>query len=259
MPVLLFDLDATLVMDEESASAAFRSTYDLGRVRYGIDPEVLHQAVRWRAGELWRAAPTIDYCRALGISSWEGLWSAFPGATSELVKLRAWAPIYRHDAWAGALADCGIADPALADELATLFFLHERPARHRVYPDAEPTLAALRRTHRLGLVTNGLVDLQRAKLGASGLEPYFDAVVVSTEVGIGKPDPRIFLHALAALGPVPDEAAMVGDSLERDVAGARAAGIRGIWLNRGSLPRPRGIVPDAEVTTLTALLDLHDE
>jgi putative hydrolase of the HAD superfamily len=255
---VLFDLDETLVVDEDSATAAFLATCELARARHGTDPAALHQAVRQRAGELWRASPTINYCRALGISSWEGLWSAFPGETPELDRLRAWAPTYRREAWARALADCGIVEPTLAQALAATFLLHERPARHAVYPDAAPTLRALRRTHRLGLVTNGLTDLQRAKLGAGGLGAYFDVVVVSAEVGMGKPDPRIFAYALAALGADPGDAAMVGDSLERDVAGAQAAGMRGIWLNRSRRPCPAGAFPDAEVGTLTDLLALLD-
>ena len=177
-----------------------------------------------------------------------------PGETPELAQLRVWAPTYRREAWARALADCRINDHTLAEALAATFFLHERPARHAVFPDAEPTLSALRRTHRLGLITNGLTDLQRAKLGASGLGTYFEVAVVSTEVGIGNPDPRIFTHVLSALGAEPSSATMVGDSLERHVASAQAAGIKGVWLNRSRQPCPAGVSPDAEVWTLTDLL-----
>jgi putative hydrolase of the HAD superfamily len=146
----------------------------------------------------------------------------------------------------------------LAEALATAFFRRERPARHAAFPDALPTLRALHTTHRLGLVTNGPFDIQRAKLAASGLDPYFSAVAVSTEVGAGKPDPEIFSYALTQLGAAPTDAVMVGDSLERDVVGAQAAGIKVIWLNRSRQSRPAGIRPDAEVETLHEVLGLLD-
>ena len=163
-------------------------------------------------------------------------------------------PAYRREAWSRALRDCGVDDGGLADELATVFFRRERPARHVAFPDAEPALRALHGTHRLGLVTNGPSDIQRMKLAASGLEPYFAGVTVSTEVGAGKPDPAIFAHALAQLGAGPSDAVMVGDSFERDVAGARAAGIGAVWLNRSGGPRPEGATPDREITTLAQLV-----
>lgn len=104
-------------------------------------------------------------------------------------------------------------------------------------------------------MTNGAPDLQRAKLGGAGLGPYFDAVIVSGEVGVGKPDPVPFALALAALGADPAEAVMVGDSLERDIAGARDAGIRGIWLDRAAAGRPPdGVVPDERISDLQQLL-----
>src|SRR5206468_10469295 len=91
---------------------------------------------------------------------------------------------------------------------------------------------ALRPIYRLALITNGAPDLQHAKLAGAGLAPHFDAVVVSGEVGVGKPDPRPFALALTALGVDRRQAVMVGDSPERDLARARNAGIRGVWIDR---------------------------
>ena len=98
----------------------------------------------------------------------------------------------------------------------------------------------LRGAHRLALVSNGASDLQREKLRGAGLEGYFDCVVVSGDIGIGKPDPAPFRRALTRLGVPPDAAAMVGDTLDRDVLGARRAGIRALWLNRSGAPPPDG-------------------
>ncbi len=229
---VLFDLDDTLVADEAATADAFLATCALARVRHGIDPKVLATAVRRQARRLWQSAPTLAYCRAVGISSAEGLRARFLGDDSHLAALRAWAPTYRREAWTAALAEHGVRDAALAEELAAALAA-ERGARHWVYPDVVPTLTALRPTYRLALVTNGSPDLQRAKLAGAGLAPYFDAVIVSGEIGVGKPDARPFALALASLGFDHRRAVMVGDSLDRDMAGARNAGIAGVWLDRG--------------------------
>ena len=65
---ILFDLDDTLIIEGASADAAFLATCERAHDKYGINPEALHQAVRYHARQLWRASTTITYCRAIGIS-----------------------------------------------------------------------------------------------------------------------------------------------------------------------------------------------
>ncbi len=252
---ILFDLDDTLIEDAAANTAAFRDACALARDNYGLDPAALATAVGRTAGQLWRAAPTIGYCRAIGISSTEGLRAAFTGDDPTLARLRDWAPWYRHAAWAGGLAACGVRDAALADRLADAYVV-ARGARNRVYPDVVPTLLALARGQRLALVTNGAPDIQRAKLAASGLAPHFAAVIVSGELGAGKPDARPFHAALAALGVAPHRTIMVGDSLERDVVGAHNAGLRAILLDRAGTTPPAGRGGVATIGSLRELLAL---
>lgn len=83
---------------------------------------------------------------------------------------------------------------------------------------------------KLGVVTNGGVRIQQAKLKALGIEPLLATVVISEAVGVEKPATAIFLHALAQLGCAPAEAWFVGDHPVNDALGASAAGLRGIWL-----------------------------
>jgi putative hydrolase of the HAD superfamily len=190
------------------------------------------------------------YCARIGFASSEGLWSRFEGAGAEMRALSEWAPAYRRGAWAGALAEQGVEDPALADELAERFGV-ERRARHHTFDDVVPVLDAL--DGPLALVTNGASCLQREKLAASGLEEHFDAVVVSGDLGIGKPEAAIFRHALSLLGA--DEGVMVGDSLDRDVDGARAAGLGAVWINRfGAGPGRDGVPEIASLAELGAVL-----
>ena len=229
---VLFDLDDTLVAEESSAEAAFLATCEHARERYGVDPHELHQAVRDRAREAWFAAPTITYCRAIGIASWEGLWARFPGDDPNLEALRRWAPAYRREAWSRALEDFGVRDAPFAERLAAIFAV-ERRARHVVFPDVEDTLAALHGTWGLAILTNGTHGLQREKIAGSGLAHYFDAITVAgatpdrtVMVGVGKPDASVFAAALKAAGATPDRTVMVGDSLRRDIQGAQQAGLR---------------------------------
>ncbi len=249
---ILFDLDDTLVVEQAAADAAFLATCKIAHQRHGVDPKALHQTIRLRAREIWLAAPTHPYCRRIGISSWEGLWARFTGDDPELTRLREWAPEYRRKAWASALRDHGVRSAALASELADAFVV-ERRARHALFPDVEPALRDLTETYRLALITNGAPDLQREKLEAVGIADLFEATVLSGEVGVGKPDPRIFGAALAELSLRHTGLVMVGDDLQRDIAGARGVGIRGVWINRSRSVAEMDIRPDAEIVDLSEL------
>jgi putative hydrolase of the HAD superfamily len=76
------------------------------------------------------------------------------------------------------------------------------------------------------------------------------------EYGIGKPNPAVFEHLLSQLGAKPEEAVMVGNSLERDIAGARAAGITSIWIRLPGEKDSSSIVPDHTITDLRELRKL---
>ncbi len=109
---------------------------------------------------------------------------------------------------------------------------------------------------RMGVVTNGPTDRQRRKLDALGLRDRFDAVLISAELGVEKPDARIFAAATAQLGVDPRDCVFVGDNPEKDVAGAAAAGMRAVWL-RAALPWPQQMAPPREsIASLRELLDL---
>jgi HAD superfamily hydrolase (TIGR01549 family) len=139
-------------------------------------------------------------------------------------------------------------DPADARACATDMVREwERHENFTLYEDALPVLDALRRHDlRIGLVSNGQRDLEEFAVH-HGLE--VDAMVGSRSHGRTKPHPSIFAATLRALGVGPAEAAMVGDSFEDDIEGARALGIRAVLLDRD------GRYPEAEdrIDTLFAL------
>lgn len=249
---LLFDLDDTLVVEEPAAAAAFHATAQVAGTRHRVDAEMLAVAARERARELWYAAPTHPYCMRVGISSWEGLWCRFEGEAPDVRWLREWSPRYRREVWNLALADQGVQDPVLAEELGERYGTECR-ARHDRFADVPGCLDELRDSYTLGLITNGASCLQREKLATAGLSEYFNVVVVSAEFGVGKPDASIFKHALSQLGSDREHAVMIGDSLARDVDGAIAAGLQGVWVNRSGQPRPADRPDLVEVSTLSDL------
>jgi putative hydrolase of the HAD superfamily len=248
--VLVFDLDDTLVVEKESAAAAFRATCQLAAERVRLDPAALHASVRQSCRELWHHHnPARAYAVAVGISSWEALWSRFAGDHPDLALLRAWAATYRRTAWLNALQTQGIDDPDLAAELAEAYPKNRR-RRHIVYDDVRPALETWRPRCRLALLTNGASDLQREKLSGAKLAGYFEEVLVAGDIGCAKPHPEMFQTLLARLGVHPAEALMFGDSQSKDIQGAQAVGMRTVWVNRAATARRDGVRPDLEVTTL---------
>lgn len=129
--------------------------------------------------------------------------------------------------------------------------------RLELYYDAVHTLQQLRPRFKLGLITNGPSQIQRAKIEQFRLEDYFDLMIVSGEVGVAKPNPKIFQIALEQLELEPAQALYVGDSLEFDLPGAAAASMPFIWMNPRHERLPAGLPrPLATIERLTDLLPL---
>jgi putative hydrolase of the HAD superfamily len=125
-------------------------------------------------------------------------------------------------------------DPDIAARVAGRFLSDSL----RTIDGNTPLLRALSRRYRLGIVSNFYGNLAQVCEDA-GIRQLFGVLVDSAEVGCTKPAPRIFQHALDALGVSAAKATFVGDSLPRDMAGARAVGMRHIW---PSAPGVRGSV-----------------
>lgn len=252
---LLFDLDDTLVAEDASIERAFRVTSEIAHSRYGTDPEALYESIRRHSSRLWHGSPMYGYAKSIGIASWEGLWGDFTGDDPNLRALRGWVPGYRRAAWATALGEAGMKDDGAAAELSEIF-IEQRARFHDPFPETVSVLTRLRRSCRMALVTNGAPDVQRRKLGESGLAHFFDAVFISGEFGFGKPDPRIFQSAIESLGGSAERSAMVGDSASRDIAGAKAARIKAVWIVRPSIEREthEGVTPDETIGNLEELV-----
>ena len=224
---LLVDLDETL-LDHGRMPAAIASTCDAVAAAYpGVDARRLRQA----NADAW-----LSYWPEVEQLCWLGGMDGF--AVSR-------------EAWRRALLACGTSDEAVVEYA---FERHQRFSRaaYRLFADAADLLAQVAHSGmRIALVTNGSTDLQRDKLRVLGIEGLFHAVVISAEIGAAKPDPAPFLLALRHLGVEPANAWHVGDSLITDVAGAKAAGLCAVWLNRHGASIGDGFRPDIEVASLT--------
>ena len=125
--------------------------------------------------------------------------------------------------------------------------------RFEAYPDAVPALEALRGAGRRLVVVSNWDRSLPDWLGHTGLLELVHGVVTSAEAGAAKPDPAIFRHALDLAGAAPRQTVHVGDSLDLDVAGARAAGIRAVLVCREGAP-PTGVRAVRSLAELAALL-----
>lgn len=253
MPIraVLFDLDNTLILEDESTFKALGAAGAVAHARAGIDADALATAAAETAEALWTASPEFARSEAFGIWWGEGLWGDFAGDAETPRAMRAFVPAFRIAVWRGALAKVGVSDDVLAEELSREYIRARRSAE-TIDPDAEAVLATVSHGRALALVTNGAGDVQREKLSRTPFARVFGAVVISVELGVGKPDPGIFRAAARLVDVHPRDAVMVGDSLVRDVKGAQAAGMRTVWIDRG-LWKESGVTPDARISALRDL------
>ncbi len=256
---ILFDLDDTLIIDEVISREVFAKVSDLAATRFGVDREAFGRSARSHARRLWGEGPAYAYCRRIGISAFECLWGNFTGDSADLTQLRNWSLDYRKAVFDAAFRELQIEpDECTASELARAFY-DQRRKLQRLMPDARETLTRLASKYKLGLLTNGAPDLQREKLQASGLESFFSAVAISGERDIGKPRPEIFFLLLEELGASPEGAVMVGNSLERDIAGARNAGITNVWIRVAGSEEHDDVLPDFTIAGLSELPTLLEK
>ena len=146
-----------------------------------------------------------------------------------------------------ALEELGVRDSVLSEELAACYFRH-RYHELRLFDDASEVIGRLAGRYVLGLITNGNSDLDGSRLPG-----VFAFRLVADSIGIRKPDPRMFTMAAAAVPCRPAELVHVGDDLDKDVTAPRAAGARGVLLDRTGVTRSANSVSDATITSLAEL------
>jgi HAD superfamily hydrolase (TIGR01509 family) len=204
---VFFDAGNTLIRMNYAVIAA-----ELGRHGFSVAADAVQRAE-------WRARVRLDD---------EVLSRSGPGDSTEN---RSTAERYL-----GYLLDgLGVADPATVEKIAAWRRTYNPPVGvwNTVDPDAAPALAEVRRAGLRAAVISNSNGSVRSILESLGLAGHLDFVVDSAEVGVEKPDPRIFEISLAQARVAPGEAVYVGDLYSIDVRGARAAGMRAVLLDPG--------------------------
>ncbi len=157
--------------------------------------------------------------------------------------------------FADVLAAHGITDSALVEEMRARY-IEDRYRGLELYAEALEVIAAVSEIAAVGMITNGPSSIQRPKIELLELAAHFPVIVVSEEVGVWKPDPEIFRIALNQCNCRAEDAIYVGDSIEHDIPGAHAAGMRAVWINRLGIDWSGARPPEATIRDLYGLLPL---
>jgi len=133
-------------------------------------------------------------------------------------------------------------------------FLELCPQQSAVFPFTHEVLQYLKQKYKLHIITNGFSDVQHIKMASAGIDVYFEEVITSSCINIQKPDKRIFLHALERANTTKEQSLMVGDNLEADVLGAKAAGLDQVFFNPEK--RKHQHKPTYEISCLSNLMQI---
>lgn len=220
---VLLDADDTLFDFAQGEAAALQRSFEQFQLPYGVDKLRAYRKINAQAWELLE----LGRLTAKELPAWryQRLFDGMPDAP-------------------------GIASFADA-------YLENLSQSCQLIGGAEELLRSLKDNGvKVGLITNGIARVQRQRLQLSGVEDYFDAVLISEEVGMSKPDAGLFDEGLRKLGcRNRAEALIVGDSLSADIAGAFAAGLDSCWFNPRGRSRENA-QPTYEVGNLPSVLPI---
>ena len=125
------------------------------------------------------------------------------------------------------------------------------------FKSTEKLCKYLHSKYKIGIVTNGIKEVQYSRIKNSSISNYIDKIIISDEVGVNKPDKKIFEYAMNYF-EISDKKTviMIGDSLEADIKGGQNAGIDTCWVNLRNNVNDTGIVPKYEVNKLEKLFEI---
>ena len=110
--------------------------------------------------------------------------------------------------------------------------------------------------YKLYVVTNGLVKLQKPRIINTGIGKFISDIIVSEEIGVSKPDPQIFRILLERIKLKSEEVVMIGDSIKKDLKGAKDIEIRTIWYNPDNKINDTNIIPNYKIGDLEDLKNM---
>ena len=194
---LLFDADNTL-WDFDAAEA------------HALEQTLLERDIAW-------SAEVLSTYRLINRAAWDDYEAGrLPKEQLRDVRFRRLLEYYRQD------------HPA---EALSLSYRNYLAASHHLLDGAMEVLEYAQSRYRLGLITNGLHEVQRPRLANTGIADYFEFIAISDELGVAKPQVAFFDHAYAQMGRPPrEEVLVIGDNPNADVKGALDYGFAACWL-----------------------------
>ena len=229
---ICFDLDETLLDDERGAQvAAEHTTRKIVDTYPNVDAQCLMTNYLGAGKQIWSGLGKIPS-------------TGDPLKSGDEIRVKVWSL---------ALAASGVNSPEASHFAARTYAEARRTIGYIAFEDVEPTLHRLHGQCRMAVITNGTRQIQLEKLAITQLSRYFDVISVSEELGYGKPDPQIFDSTLRELDVPANRAVHVGDNLDDDIAGALAAGMSAVLINRG-----KGMNTDIESTRYTEISSLEE-
>jgi len=113
----------------------------------------------------------------------------------------------------------------------TDYFINNCSIKPGLMPHTISTLNYLKEKYPMAIITNGFPEAQHPKMKSSGLDKYFEKVIISDTVGYRKPQPEIYIHALKEMNAEAATTVMIGDNPNTDIRGAEKAGLKAIFYN----------------------------
>ncbi|MDP9235942.1 MAG: HAD family hydrolase [Chloroflexota bacterium] len=227
---IFFDMDGTILDWQTGMEESWLASCEAHRVA-SHSPVQVHEAIRTR--RTW---------------FWEDSERAYRGRMDLNGSSRA---IVRH-----AFSDLGLDTvDDVAHRLAD-FYRSLRADAISPYAGAIETLETLRaRGIKMALITNGNAQAQRQAVERFDLARHFDCIIIEGEFGCGKPDERVFRHALDTVSCEPASVWMVGDSLEADIATPRRLGMHTVWVDAAGtgIPATAPVQPHRVVASIAEL------
>jgi HAD superfamily hydrolase (TIGR01549 family) len=226
---VLFDLDDTLHDDSAAYKNAARRVTQEVAAAHGVDGTTIFDAYVVQASNFWKTLST-------------------DALANRMIDTR-------FELWLEALRAVGLDRADVAVTCAAAYTEYRKHELELSPGSMELILALRERGVKLGIVTNGFAETHHEKIALLGLTPLFDALFIADEMGMVKPDPRVFALACRTLGSTPERTAMVGDRYDRDVSGALELGLFTVLVDVHRIPLiPSAPPPDAIVPTIADVL-----
>lgn len=216
---IFFDLDHTLWDFEANSRETLTEVYDAVKMREKGLPDV----------NVFIDAYAVENAKC---------WEAY--RKGEMTK-----ETLRSERFMRAFKRFDVADREAAESAGRLY-IEISPLKTRLIPGTAELLDYLaNKNYRMHILTNGFEEVQHIKVRCSGIEPYFENLITSEDLGVKKPHPQAFIGALKRCGSDATTSAMVGDNLKVDVVGAREVGMLAAYFNPQAIPHDEKVAIEA--------------